>query len=100
MEQLTSVEIPLRVSNGKSDARLRVSVLPKDEKVDPFPLVRVSTDDADQADAEPIQLLEGVEYLYEFVGPTVAISSNQPSVVIPDDRTGRRGRIRPGLHTG
>ena len=51
---------------------------------------------------EPVQLLEGAEYRYEFLGEQTAqaMSTDRPEVLAADDDTGRTGRFRPGLYTG
>jgi predicted component of viral defense system (DUF524 family) len=49
------------------------------------------------------QLLEGAEYFYEWRGLPAkvnAVTAEPVEVFQPDDPSGLRGRLRPGLHTG
>ena len=56
--------------------------------------------DADPA-LEPVQLLEGREYRYEFNCPQdSSLTTDRPEVFVPDKADGRSGRLRPGLFTG
>src|SRR5262245_7967715 len=61
-----------------------------------------SESEADEA-LEPIQLLEGHEYRYEFslARPTGSpLTTDRPELFISDKADGLTGRLRPGLFTG
>jgi predicted component of viral defense system (DUF524 family) len=95
------LELPKR--GAVSELRLRVALLPNRgprEETDRLLDLRGVTDRDETL--HPVQLLEGAEYRYEFLGVPVGadISTDRPEVFAPDDYTGRTGRLRPGLYTG
>lgn len=50
---------------------------------------------------EAVQLIEGQEYRYDFDIPDAThIDTDRPELFLPDDATGRSGRLRTGLRTG
>jgi predicted component of viral defense system (DUF524 family) len=53
---------------------------------------------------EPVQIMEAQEYLYQIDlddrDQPYRVTISQPDIFEPDDQGGRRGRIRPRLHTG
>jgi predicted component of viral defense system (DUF524 family) len=68
----------------------------------PVPLLDERDEPEPSDEIMPVQLLEGKEYLYE-----VRVDSTNTSIELtpdeffyPDDESGRRGRLRPGLHVG
>jgi predicted component of viral defense system (DUF524 family) len=75
--------------------------LPSSESTTPPLLDERREPDADPA-VEPIQLLEGEEYRFEFLGLDAfqSLTTDRPEIFTPDDETGRAGRLRPKLYTG
>ncbi len=98
-------ETVLDVVDGEDTGRirLRVALLPNVDAEESIPrlLDLRGVTDRDET-LEPIQLLEGAEYRYEFVGQQIPgyILTDRPEVFAPDDETGCTGRLRPGLYTG
>lgn len=69
----------------------------------PPPLVDLRADPERDTSLEPVQLLEGEEYLYEIeldITPTENITTDKPELFQPDTAKGDRGRLRPGLYVG
>ena len=98
-------EVVLDVANQEdgTEVRLRVALLPTVDAEEPIARLLDLRGVAARDEAlEPVQLLEGAEYRYEFLGKLVArgMSTDRPEVLEPDDDTGRTGRLRPGLYTG
>lgn len=100
-----SVDIPLSAAPyGQRPARVRLLVHPPDADphATPAPLLDLrGAPDRDPA-VEPIQVLEGREYRYEVLDAPEGcrVSFDPEEVFDPDDASGWRGRLRPGLHTG
>lgn len=84
---------------GSSGLRLRVSRLPsKPETCGPF-LQPVTV--APDSGSSIIQLIEGEEYRYEWLGLLPPHLVTEPREIFnPDDSTGRSGRLRPALAVG
>jgi predicted component of viral defense system (DUF524 family) len=101
-----SVELELHDATGARSGKLRISLLPRDsESLEPPPLLDRRAEAPELLDGlEPVQLLEGREYLFELEAVTQGgngvLSTDRPEVFEPDIASGRRGRCRPGLHTG
>jgi predicted component of viral defense system (DUF524 family) len=94
-------EVSIRI-NARGDS-LRVWLLPKKTPdITTPPLVDLSDDPELEPSLEPIQLLESVEYGYEFqlTEPATAITTDRGEIFEPDTDEGLRGRLRPGLYTG
>lgn len=89
--------------NGQGD-RLWIRLLPRTrEDGAPAPLVDCSDDQERDTTLEPVQLLEGSEYVYEFEFRQplpAAVVTDRPDIFEADTGDGRRGRLRPGLYTG
>lgn len=100
-------ETKLRIKDrmGRVRGELTVKLLPQNggrSRQTPAPLID-ETDNPDRDPLlEPVQLLEGEEYLYRIVcfEPGTTITTDQETLFHPDDITGRRGRLRPGQYTG
>ncbi len=97
------IEVPVVDNHGQTKAALRISLLPgpKTEAL-PQPLVDLRGVCEHDTALHPVQLLEGTEYLYEFVlrNHAGAISTDHPEIFAADTYSGERGRLRPGLYTG
>lgn len=104
MQGIRNVAMPVVDAVGKPKGSLRVRLLPStNERADPPPLVDLRSDLNRDTSLEPIQLLEGQEYIYEIdldVKPSSPIRVDRPEVFNPDDEKGDKGRLRPGLYTG
>lgn len=94
--ELRSVTIAL--VGVSPNARITLRVLPAARRGAP-PLIHDEVG-ARAWGVEPVQLLEGVEYLYEVEGLHGPLALEPGEVFAPDDEDGRRGRLRPGLHVG
>jgi predicted component of viral defense system (DUF524 family) len=68
----------------------------------PHPLVDLTAEPEAHAGTPPIQLLEGVEYGYEWElsGEGPPVECEPAEIFFCDDQLGIRGRLRPGLNTG
>jgi hypothetical protein len=66
------------------------------------PLVDAREDPDRDPDLEPVQLLEGREYLFaiEIPGGSGPITTDKPELFARDTERGDRGRLRTGLYTG
>jgi predicted component of viral defense system (DUF524 family) len=98
---VSSAKLRLLSPTHRPVGTLTIELLPK-TKDDPDPLLDLSSDPDRDLALEPIQLLEGIEYLY-----AVALDAQQGAFAIepkelfyPDRRDGNSGRLRPGLSTG
>lgn len=99
----SSVLAFLRDSDGRDVGTLRITVLPKkgelarDALWEPELVV-----ESDQPDA-CIQVLEGHEYHYEWIGlpeGLASVASDPEEIFQPDTIEGLAGRLRPALSTG
>src|SRR5688572_7224691 len=97
-----SVELPVLPLAGGPSTVLRIHLLPAVRRPPgPWPLLDLRDAPEQDVTVQPIQLLEGLEYRYEFTVHSAArVSTNRPEVFEPDDDSGRTGRLRPGLYTG
>ena len=98
---LESVEIALTNPSGRSQGTLTIQLLPNARPAAQGLLVDLRNDPSRDPSLAAIQLLEGAEYRYQFdlVDPR-AVITDRPELFEPDDRSGRSGRLRPGLSTG
>lgn len=94
--------LPIIGTDGLEVGRLRLQVLPSTKR-------RRTLLDFQKADnwdrsLEPVQIMEEQEYLYQFeiIGAVgeYRVTTEPSGVFEPDDTKGRRGRLRPRLHTG
>src|SRR5688500_104518 len=97
-----SVELAILPAAGSRSAALRIQLLPTARRSSgPPPLLDLRNAPEQDITVQPIQLLEGLEYRYEFaVQGAARVSTNRPEVFEPDDESGCTGRLRPGLYTG
>lgn len=98
----TLVYLPVRSALGQIQGSLKVSLLPRTQPdAIPAPLIELSSHPDQAFSSERVQLLEGHEYLYEFVDvPYGTITTDKPEIFHPDIAGGQRGRLRTGLYTG
>src|SRR5262245_41979616 len=75
-----------------------ISTLPSQRGTSTSPALVIAPD-ARAAGLEPVQLLEGSEYLFEIDAPS-PVQIDKSELFVPDDLTGRRGRVRTRLYTG
>ena len=69
----------------------------------PPPLLDLRNDQDRYPSLEPIQILEGQEYLYRITTDRedpAKITTDKTEILNPDTDEGDCGRLRPGLHTG
>ena len=99
------VKLRIKDGNGQVRGQLIVKILPQTGGRGGGTLAPL-VDETDNPDRdpflEPVQLLEGEEYLYRIVcfEPATVVTTDQESLFHPDNATGKRGRLRPGLYTG
>lgn len=103
MPALNQARVAARGADGVIQGYLRIALLPRAATASPPPLLSTANNpDADESQ-EPIQLLEGFEYLYEWEQlPAFAkvVATDPEEVFQPDTTDGLKGRLRPGLSTG
>lgn len=92
-------------SLGAPPVLLRIAVLPERAQRDiaRTPLLDLREDPERDAAQEPVQLLEGSEYLYEFLHlprPDALVTTDREELFRPDTRSGHRGRLRTAQYTG
>jgi hypothetical protein len=100
---LQSVVLNVVAADGPPTIQLCLSILPRrSEDTDIHVLLDLRGVPGRDETLEPVQILEGVEYRYAFLGgsETLPLLTDRPEVLAPDDETGRTGRLRPGLSTG
>lgn len=94
--------LPIIGADGLTVGQLHLQVLPNTKR--PGTLLDYQTDDNWDRSLEPVQIMEEQEYLYEFAvtgpGQESRITTEPNELFVRDDQWGRRGRLRPGLHTG
>jgi uncharacterized protein len=97
------VVVGLQGPDTHSDLRLRIATLPRSADGG-SPALWSPAATATSLDAVcPIEVLEGQEYRYEWMGldPTLGCVQVDPEELFqPDAVDGRTGRLRPGLSTG
>src|SRR5690606_36917443 len=103
MGKVDSVQLHFTDKAGRVNGTLTISLLPNTKTKDNVWLLLDGRDSPDRdPSVEPVQLLEGQQYLYEIEVPEAvgAVTTDQESVFYPDDRKGLRGRLRTNLYTG
>lgn len=103
MGKVDSVQLHITDKAGRVNGTLTISLLPNTKTKDNvWPLLDERDNPDRDPSVEPVQLLEGQEYLYEIEVPEAvgAVTTDQESVFYPDDRKGLRGRLRTNLYTG
>lgn len=96
------VSLDLRADDGQIHGELRIRLLPGTDTTGNPPLIDQRSDSDRDRSLEPVQLIEGLEYLYEVVSGArfSSIATDRPDVFAADTDRGDRGRLRPGLYTG
>lgn len=102
MAQADEVQLKIIDKAGRVQGKLAICLLPKARAQDVVPLINDSDNPDRDLFIEPIQLLEGHEYLYEIklCEPASEVTTDQESIFFPDTKEGVRGRLRTGLYTG
>ncbi len=99
-------EVTLEVigSDGLVVGHLTVRLLPAtSELASPAPLLDLRECPERDPAQEPVQLLEGAEYVYEIRlldASDSPITTDRPEILQADTTHGERGRLRPSLFTG
>jgi predicted component of viral defense system (DUF524 family) len=96
-------EVSLSLAHPFERVILHIAVLPQTYAAGMFPLLAAEKTAETEPPLPATQLLEGAEYVYEWSGlPNDVTQLHVEPVEIfqPDDATGVRGRLRPGLFTG
>jgi len=98
-------ELPITSAEGNLQGTLLVTLLPSRDPhyPAPAPLIDLRNDPDRDTSLEPVQLLEGEEYLYEISTDWTEIGevvTDKPEIFNPDTPKGSRGRLRPGAYTG
>nr|PZN42471.1 MAG: hypothetical protein DIU70_05100 [Bacillota bacterium] len=104
MPSTDSVAIPILDGAGQQRGVLRLALLPSANPHSvPAPLLDLRGDPFGDPELEPVQLLEGEEYLYEFellAESGQPVWTDKPEIFQPDTAAGTRGRLRTGLYVG
>src|SRR5687768_9933982 len=101
MSSVREVALPIRDTQGNERGRLLIAVLPKAEAGTPAPLLDLRRMPDRDDSLEPVQLLEGIEYVYDFEvegDPTIEVDRSE--LFDRETVNGRRGRLRPGQTVG
>lgn len=104
MSSREHINVNVLDESGAVRGVVNIALLPrfKANNTSDLPLIYL----ADQAETEsmpPVQLLESIEYRYEFIEPTDnvdTIRTDHAEIFQADTQQGRSGRIKPGLYTG
>ena len=98
---LESVEIALANPSGRLEGTLTIQLLPNARQTAQGLLVDLRNDPNRDMGLAAIQLMESAEYRYQFdLISSGVVTTDRPELFEPDDRSGRSGRLRPGLSTG
>jgi predicted component of viral defense system (DUF524 family) len=104
LEGTQEVKVAIVDKDGRSSGFVEVKLLPStDVSAYPPPLIDLRGSVEHDLSLEPVQLLEGEEYLFEISLDTThtgIITTNKREVFNPDTEKGERGRLRTGLYTG
>jgi predicted component of viral defense system (DUF524 family) len=103
MDGTSEVSLDVTTREGHTVLAVRISLLPGAEsKLVPAAILDYRGVPERDDTLEPVQLLEGMEYRYAFIGDSglSVLTTDHPEVFAPDDSSGRTGRLRPGLFTG
>lgn len=84
---------------GAPLGRAAIAVLPSMTECMGLPALVDERGQSTNSDLEPVQLVEGFEYLFEVTGAG-AVFIDKGELFIADDGSGRRGRLRTRLSTG
>jgi uncharacterized protein len=100
---VNEVFIPLKGSLVPASARLHIAILPKQKRAEQDALWQ--SDEQAEIDAlhGPVEVLEGNEYRYQWLGLSTfheSIITGPEELFHPDADEGLTGRFRPGLSTG
>ncbi|MDF2626497.1 MAG: hypothetical protein K0R39_328 [Symbiobacteriaceae bacterium] len=94
--------LPISGADGLTVGWLHLQVLPSTKR--PNTLLDFQKEDNWDRSLEPVQIMEEQEYLYEFAitdASKESLITVEPSWLFErDDKWGKRGRLRPRLHTG
>jgi predicted component of viral defense system (DUF524 family) len=100
----TEIEMPILDDGGRAQGSFILKLLPGVcDDSSPYPLLDLRKDPDRDFTLEPVQILEGQEYLYEVAPESKnmnEIGTDRPEIFRPDTKLGNRGRLRPGMYTG
>lgn len=98
MRGIDRVELAVRNEVGVQVGMLSIHLPPSSRS--PSSLPELATDDGTNG-LESVQLIEGGEYRYSLsIDEKSHVVIEPRELVYPDDRTGKTGRLRPGLYVG
>ena len=103
MPAVAELRAPARSSIGTTCGVLRIAVLPKQKAIGLAPLVERAGDASVGEDLAPYQLVEGIEYRYEWEevpANVLTVETDPEEIFQPDTKDGKKGRLRPGLFVG
>ena len=103
MASVPLVKLGIMGEDGHARGTLEIRLLPgASVGAGIAPLVDAREDPDRDPDLEPVQLLEGREYLFavEVPGGSGSIITDKPELFARDTERGDRGRLRTGLYTG
>lgn len=100
----SEIEMPILDDAGRAQGSFILKLLPGVcDDSSPYPLLDLRKDPDRDVTLEPVQILEGQEYLYEVALESKnmnEIGTDRPEIFRPDTKLGNRGRLRPGMYTG
>ncbi len=103
MASVPLVKLGIVGEDGHARGTLEIRLLPGASAGAGIPPLVDAREDPDRdPDLEPVQLLEGREYLFaiEIPGESGPITTDKPEFFARDTERGDRGRLRTGLYTG
>jgi len=97
--------LPIMDDQGQERGTLSLRLLPSrnEQAPAPPPLLDFQKAPHEAAPLEPVQLVEGEEYIYEIELKTFeekVITTDKPEILDADSPKGDRGRLRTGNYTG
>lgn len=96
MSEVTEADLPVCAAEGRLIGSLRLTVLPHFQRAG----LCLHKGKVPANALSLVQVEEGREYLYEWIGPQDSVFMEPAEVFLPDSASGKRGRLRTGLNTG
>lgn len=103
MRAVSEVTAFVCAQEGRASWKLRIAVLPSKGNRESDTLWRSNNENDELSDDISIEVLEGNEYRYEWLGGDTTyqcVSADPEEIFQPDTDNGRTGRLRPQLSTG
>lgn len=103
MKTAQEVVLGLQGPHASSGLHLRIATLPRSANSSAGTLWAPATESTSSNPVSAVEVLEGHEYRYEWIGVDATLERVQvdpEELFQPDSMDGRSGRLRPGLSTG